>query len=170
MFLIFLALINSKNLFNWNKFNNMFNPIKFNSVQDNYLTDQSKLKTYLPLNCSVVPIANSIDCPKRQLNYLIDEIEISENSNLSLCESSDCESNVDVRSEAASSLISIENAEDDEEFISKIKNNGQDKSVHELRKAEKKKRKNRRNRTVFTELQLMGLERRFDSQKVGLNF
>ena len=133
------------------------------TIQDefNYLNEQKKLKNYFQFNQSN---STTLNYPKtkHQLDYLIDEIEISENSSSSsLFESStkcseDCD---DARSET-SSLISIE----DNTNLTTIKNN-QNKSAQELRKEEKKKRKNRRNRTVFTEIQLMGLEHRFDKQK-----
>ena len=135
--------------------------------------DQSKLRAFFPfVDCSLqqsMAAAVALESyQKRQLNYLIDDelVNISEGSNLSLCEStsskfSDGESQAyDAKSEA-SSLISIENTTQDGE----AKTTGDSKSIQARGDEKSKKRKNRRNRTVFTELQLMGLERRFDGQK-----
>ena len=149
-------------MFNWSKFSL---PI----IPDGYLlSEQSKLAGYLPfadtLQQSAAAVLENYQ-KQRQLNLIDDRlVDISESSNLSLGESSpsskfsDCESN-DARSEV-SSLISIENTTEDEANLKSAK-----KSEQKARGEAKKRRKNRRNRTVFTELQLMGLERRFDSQK-----
>lgn len=167
------ALISPKSVFNWSKFSSL--PL----FPDSYLLgeQQSKLRTYFPFADSLQQSAAALEAyQKRQLNYLIDGgggelVDVSEASNLSLCEStsskfSECESQ-DAKSES-SSLISIENTSDDEANSSKPNAAGGENQKNYLtsRSEEaKKRRKNRRNRTVFTELQLMGLERRFDSQK-----
>ena len=155
-------------MFNWNKFNflNQANiPEEFG-----YLNGQFKLKNYFPFNTLTAASPNNIQSSlinqqKRKFDYLLEDVEIDENSSSSsLCESSkfsDCESNVDVRSET-SSIISIENTED---MTNDLQKNQDKKGLQNSKKDEKRKRKNRRNRTVFTELQLMGLERRFDSAK-----
>lgn len=157
-----LALINSKTILDWNKIN-FLNHAKL-TEEFNYMSDQSKLRNYftfnsLSTNSSGTDAVNLIKNQKRKFDYLLDEIEISENSDSSLCESSKF-SDFDARSDV-SSLISIENTVDETDLIkNRNKITGQN-----YKKDEKKRRKNRRNRTVFTELQLMGLERRFDSQK-----
>ena len=161
----------TKTGFNWSKFTLPILP------DGGYLLgeQQSKLRAYFPFAAadalqqsaaaaSAAAAAAFESYQKRQRNYDDDDelvVDMSENSNLSLCESSssskfsDCESK-DAKSET-SSLISIEN------IIAEDGNSKKDGQKGE--EAAKKRRKNRRNRTVFTELQLMGLERRFDSQK-----
>lgn len=136
--------------------------------------DQSKLRAFFPfadcsLQQSMAAAAALESYQKRQLSYLMDDelVNISENSNLSLCESSsskfsDVESQADDAKSEASSLISIEHTTDDGE--AKTSGDQKNSSTRADEKA-KNRRKNRRNRTVFTELQLMGLERRFDGQK-----
>lgn len=142
-------------------------PIAFaaNSSFSEFGSLESQIKNQL-----LFPVQPSLLFPPAHLQMLYD---LSSNSSLAISDSSTtCSSPLSLGSPVNPKISSVI-SNDLNDYHMPINTVGVDQSAKNLASltcGSRKNRKlkgdrNRRNRTVFTELQLMGLERRFDSQK-----